>query len=266
MKFKFDHDLHIHSHLSLCSNEPTQTPENLLKYAEEAGLKKICITNHFWDETVSGASDWYKKQNFEHISEDCPLPKSDKVEICFGCETELDKYFTLGLSSLNYDKFDFIIIPTTHLHMSGFTIFDEDVDSLERRAALWCDRLETVLNIDLPFYKVGIAHLTCNHMANGRGRVNVLKLIPEDRMRYLFSKAARLGVGIELNFGDMRFSDDEADIVLKPFRIAKESGCKFYCGSDSHRFPDGIEFRKVFERAIDMLDLREEDKINFLKS
>ena len=67
MKFKFDHDLHIHSHLSLCSNEPTQIVENLLKYAEETGLNKICITNHFWDESVPGASDWYKLQNFDHI-------------------------------------------------------------------------------------------------------------------------------------------------------------------------------------------------------
>lgn len=265
MKFKFDHDLHIHSHLSLCSNEPTQTVENLLKYAEETGLNKICITNHFWDESVPGASDWYKLQNFDHISQDLPFPQSDKAKVYFGCETEFDKYFTLGLSPLNFDKFDFIIIPTTHLHMKGFTIFDEDVESLERRAELWCERLGAVLSMDLPFHKVGIAHLTCNHMSNGKGRVNVLKYIPDDNLHDLFAKASKLGVGIELNFGDMRFSDEEADIVLRPFRIAKEHGCKFYCGSDSHRFPDGKEFCKVFERAIDLLDLKESDKIDFLR-
>lgn len=265
MKFKFDHDLHIHTHLSLCSNEPTQTTDNLLKYAEDTGLKKICFTDHFWDETVPGASDWYKIQNFEHISQDMPLPKSDNVNVNFGCETELDKYFTLGVSSLNYDKFSFIIIPTTHLHMNGFTIFDADIDNLEKRAELWCDRLEAVLNMDLPFHKVGIAHLACDLMANNGDHLKVLSLLSEERMRTLFTKAAKLGAGIELNFGDMSFKDQDADIVLRPFRIAKECGCKFYCGSDTHEFPDGEGFRRVFERAIDLLDLKESDKIDFLK-
>ena len=84
-------------------------------------------------------------------------------------------------------------------------------------------------------------------------------------MRTLFTKAAKLGAGIELNFGDMSFKDQDEDIVLRPFRIAKECGCKFYCGSDTHEFPDGEGFRRVFERAIDLLDLKESDKIDFLK-
>ena len=264
MKFKFDHDLHIHSHLSLCSNEPTQTTSNLLKYAEETGLNKICITNHFWDESVPGASDWYKIQNFDHISQDVPLPQSEKVSVNFGCETELDKYFTLGLSPLNFDKFDFVIIPTTHMHMKDFTISYADMESNERRAELWCERLDTVLNMNLPFHKIGIAHLASGTIAKRADLLQILQLIPATKMQELFSKAAKLGVGIELNSKDMSFNDSEKDIILKPFRIAKACGCKFYCGSDSHRFPQGSEFRKIFERAIDILNLEESDKIDFL--
>ena len=52
MKYTFDNDLHIHSGISLCSNDAEQTPERILGYAVENGLKTICIAVHFWDETV----------------------------------------------------------------------------------------------------------------------------------------------------------------------------------------------------------------------
>ncbi len=34
MKFQIDHDCHIHSMLSECSHDDTQTAENILKYAK----------------------------------------------------------------------------------------------------------------------------------------------------------------------------------------------------------------------------------------
>ena len=46
MKYIVDNDLHIHSQLSLCSSDPEQTNERILEYAEENGLKTICLTNH----------------------------------------------------------------------------------------------------------------------------------------------------------------------------------------------------------------------------
>ena len=35
MRFKIDHDLHIHTKLSFCSGKPEQTTENIYKYGEE---------------------------------------------------------------------------------------------------------------------------------------------------------------------------------------------------------------------------------------
>ena len=49
------------------------------------------------------------------------------------------------------------------------------------------------------------------------------------------------------------------EIVLRPYRIAKACGCKFYCGSDAHT-PKDFEMVKRFERAIDLLQLEEKDK------
>ena len=77
MKYIIDHDYHIHSHLSLCSNDPLQTPENILSYAEKNGYLDICLTDHFWDETVEGAENFgfYKEQNYERLARALPLPR-----------------------------------------------------------------------------------------------------------------------------------------------------------------------------------------------
>ncbi len=260
MKFKIDHDYHIHSFLSSCSHDPEQTPERILAYAKELGLSKICLTDHYWDSAVPGASKWYTPQNFDHIKEAKPLPQTEGVAFLFGCETEMDMFNTLGIPPERYDDFDFIIIPTTHLHMS-FTIAPEDRESNKRRAELWVERLDALLDKDLPFHKVGIAHLACPTL-NKKSRedyLEVLSLIPEEKMVALFTKAAKRGCGIELN---MIFSDEEADIVLRPFRIAKACGCKFYLGSDAHRTESFDACREKFDRMITMLELTEDDKFH----
>lgn len=260
MKYIFDNDLHIHSKLSLCSNDPEQTPERILQYAKENNLKNICIADHFWDETVPGASGWYEPQNYAHISQSKPLPQADGINFMFGCETELDMNMTLGVSKENFDKFDFVVIPTTHLHMVGYTI-PHEISTPEQKAEYWLKRFNGVLDMDLPFHKVGIAHLACGLM--DPVRENVLKLInllSDSDLEKVFKRAADKGVGIELNSGDMKFKDEEKSIILRPFEIAKKEGCKFYCSSDAHHPKELNEVKAIFERAIDLLDLTEENK------
>ena len=262
MKFKIDHDYHIHTHLSSCSRDEKQTVENILAYAKEAGLSKICVTDHYWDAAVPGASAWYAPQNFDHIKKSLPLPKADGVEFLFGCECDMDKFFTVGIPKERFDEFDFIIIPTTHMHMTGFAISAEDAKSYERRAELWVERFDALLNTPLPFYKVGIAHLACR-LINKSSREEYLKtldLIPSHELQRLFSRAAELGCGIELNQNDMSFSDSECEQVLRLFRIAKSCGCKFYLGSDAHHPATFEKSHDVFERAINLLGLTEDDK------
>ena len=268
-QFVWNQDLHLHSYLSACSRDPGQTPEFILQYAKENGITTLCLTDHYWDSAVPGASNWYAPQNFDHIAQSRPLPQADGIRFLFGCETDMDKDLTLGIPKERFDDFDFIVIPTTHLHMTGFTITPEDAQSLDRRAALWGERLEAVLNMDLPFHKIGIAHLACCLLSprkqEDRSRVRadyltLLNKIPTSEMERLFQKAAALGVGIELNSGDMNFADEEADTVLRMFRIAKAAGCKFYTASDSHH-PDYFpKCKRNFERAIALLDLHESDK------
>jgi len=258
-RFIVDHDLHIHSHLSSCSRDPEQNTEAILRYAENNGLSTICITDHFWDETVPGASNWYKPQNMEHIRQSLPLPQSDKVKFLFGCETDQDMYKTVGVNPANYDKFDFIIIPTTHLHMNGFTCRGDE--GVEERVKLYIDRFDAVLDMDLPFEKVGIAHLTCSLLYSSH-YLEVLNAIPDSEYRRVFDKAASVGVGIELNFGSGALNTDAAlrETILRPYFIAKEAGCKFYFGSDAHTPKELAGAKANFENIVDLLSLEESDK------
>lgn len=261
MKYQIDHDLHIHSFLSKCAKNPDQTPQRILDGARQAGLRTICMTNHFWDEKVPGASAWYSEQNYPHICQDLPLPTAEGVSFLFGCETELNGDLTVGLSQGKYDAFDFIIVPTTHFHMSS-NLLPEEKDTVEKRVRAYITRLGALLSTDLPFHKVGLAHPACPliHKESREGYLDTLAALPENALSSLFAKASRLGMGIELNSADMHYAPEEENVVLRLFRIAKREGCRFYLGSDIHAPTDYAKLLPIWERAIDALGLTEEHK------
>ncbi|MBQ8339000.1 MAG: PHP domain-containing protein [Clostridia bacterium] len=265
MRYQIDHDYHIHSFLSSCASDPVQDERYILEKAKELGLSRICITDHYWDSAVPGASKWYQPQNFEHISKAKPLPQAEGVEFLFGCETELDKHMTLGCPASRFDDFEFIIIPTTHLHMTGFTI-DEADDSIEARARLWGERLLGLLEQPLPFHKIGIAHLsTCLLNWNRQSMADYLATLEQlsvTDMERAFTKAAEVGCGIELNLSDMRTAGNALHTVLRPFYVAKACGCKFYLGSDAHVPAEFEDYHEIYERVITALDLKESDKFH----
>ncbi len=263
MRYIYDHDLHIHSGISLCSGDPEQTAERILQYAKDNGLKQICVTDHFWDETVECEDrGFYTDQDFAHISKILPLPQAEGIEFLFGAETDLNKDLILGVSKECLEKLDFLVIPTTHLHMAKFAVGDPELLSTpEKRAEYWVKRLDHVLSLDLPFYKVGIAHLACSLIApNNDDYIATLNAIPQSELERIFKKCASLGVGIELNFDDMNYKVADEESVLRMFKVAKAQGCKFYLGSDVHHPKKFSKVKMVFENAITKLDLKESDK------
>ena len=144
----------------------------------------------------------------------------------------------------------------------------------EYRAELWVKRFEKLLEKDMPFHKMGVAHLTCRLMLAGEWEsgeragepkyLSVLRLIGDDVYRELFAKAAKKGIGIELNIHPFEnMGEEERAEVLRPYRAAKEMGCKFYLGSDAHVPAELDAARKRFEMIIDALDLCESDKFHF---
>ena len=268
MKYIVDHDYHIHTYLSPCGNDPTQTIERILQYAKENDIKRICVADHFWDEAVpntarvdTGSRAWFEKQNFARISEILPFPKDPEVEILFGCEVDMDQYLTLGLSKEKIDKFDFIIIAATHMHMVDFSI--KANATLEERAEAWVARHEAILNMDLPFHKVGIAHMAINLISLDppKSDLTVLDMIPDETYERIFKKAALLGVGIEVNFKPYKEAEDIRR-QIRPYLIAKKCGCKFYVGSDAHRPIELDRSGARLHHMVELLDLDENDKFH----
>ncbi len=261
MKFIIDHDLHVHSRLSSCSGDPNQTPAAILNYARQNGFKHICLTDHFWDETVPGASDWYKPQNYAHIQKSLPLPTEEGVTFHFGCETDFDKFNTLGISRETLDKLDFVIVPTSHLHMCGFTIEPEDT-SVARRAELYMARNHALLDMDLPFSKMGLAHFTCGLLDRGceGSRDDIMDAITDSRYGEFFERLAKCGMGLEIN---TPLSDADNESALRPYRIALACGCKFYLGSDAHNLGELRNAHARFAAMVEALGLTEDDKFAF---
>ncbi len=266
MKYAIDHDYHIHSQLSSCSSDPGQTTGAILDYARKNKFRQICLTDHFWDADVPGASEWYAAQDFAHVSQALPLPQSPDCRFLFGCEGEMDKFRTMGIGAEKYGKFDFMIVPTNHLHMRGFTIEIEDCESQERRATLCAERFGALLDSGMPLGKMGVAHLTCSLLAGGGGgkykgeHIDIIDLIPDEKWGGLFSRAAKLGLGIELNMGLKDLDDDQLRRMFRPYFIARECGCKFYLGSDAHHPGDLEEAPARFEAMVSFLQLEEKDK------
>lgn len=251
-------DLHCHSSLSACCADKRMTPERILRHAEEAGYETICLTDHLWDSAVPGASGWYAPQNIEHVRAALPLPQAPSCHFYFGCETELPVNGVPALSREHFDLFDFVVIPVNHMHMAGL-VRAEGIDTPEKMAVNIENRLENLLEQNLPLRKIGLAHLTIGLMFREGKIADVMHAMSEARLLRIMKGYAAAGTGIELNATAFSEMTDRPDDILKIYRIAKEAGCRFYCSSDAHSVEalDGVP--KILPAVIQALGLTEAD-------
>ena len=251
-------DLHCHSSLSACCADKRMTPERILRHAEEAGYETICLTDHLWDSAVPGASGWYAPQNIEHVRSALPLPQAPSCHFYFGCETELPVNGVPALAREHFDLFDFVVIPVNHMHIAGL-VRAEGIDTPEKMAVNIENRLENVLEQNLPLRKIGLAHLTIGLMFREGRIADVMHAMSEARLLRIMKGYAAAGTGIELNATAFSEMTDRPDDILKIYRIAKEAGCRFYCSSDAHSVEalDGVP--KNLPAVIQALGLTEAD-------
>lgn len=260
MAFPINHDMHCHSCLSACSRDPEQTVQTILSHAKANGYTLQCITDHLWDEAVPGASNWYAPQTVEHVKQSLPLPTDDQVRLVFGCETEYCGKGKLGLHPDHFDEFDFIIIPPNHFHMKDFTR-PSSYDTEEKIADLMVERLEELSQLDLPWHKVGIAHLNAGLIFREGSAEHVFELVDEQRYRAVMRVFAQKGAGIEINTSCFPENwREHEDAHLRMFRMAKEEGCRFYLGSDAHH-PAGLtSVHEIGPLVCKLLGLDEQDQ------
>lgn len=259
MRYIVDHDLHIHSWYSPCSRDPEQTTERILRHAVDSGFKTICLTDHFWDSAVPCENNGWSNNNYEKNSVVLPLPRAEGVRYLFGCEADMNRLDVIGITPETCEKFDFVIVPTNHLHMTGFTA-DPSLSTIEDFRESYLKRLNILLASDLPLRKVGIAHLTC-HLAYKTDPLTFYDGFSREVWEDIFRRAAAAGCGIELNFNAAELdTDQKREVFLRPYRVAKEQGCRFYFGSDAHHPAGLLKAKANFEQIVDLLNLTEDDK------
>lgn len=258
MKYTINHDFHIHSTVSRCCKDEKQTPEKILEYAIKNNFNKICLTNHFWDEKVKSEAEWIEEHGYKYLTSVLPLPEENGIDFLFGAEIDMDYNGILGISPETLSELDFVTVATTHMHLAGNTV-REKLSSPEEAAEIWLSKIKNLLSMPLPFHKMGVAHMTTGHIMKER-TPDVMRLLKTEDLYGIFSDCAKKGLGIELNTKTIFNSDEEKDILMRPYYIAKDCGCKFYLGSDSHRTEALSLAKENFERIITILDLTEENK------
>ena len=267
MCYIVDHDFHIHSGGSMCSGDPNQTPARILRYAAEEGFSAVALTDHFWDETVpmlqgGWGPDFYTSQNWAHITKQLPLPAHEGIRFLFGAEVDMTLDGAIGISPARLAQMDFLLISLSHFHMTDFTIREADAATAEGRAAVLLTKLETLLTYDLPWRKIGLAHLTGPKLSGGDAdnHCAILRLMQGERLTAIFRSIAEKGMGIELNTATFRFGTDAEEAAVVAFYAhAKECGCKFYFGSDAHGEGHFLTHRERGQRMADALGLTEAD-------
>ncbi len=257
-----EHDLHIHTYFSPCANE-TATVEHYFRKAKELGLKKIGFADHMWDSAVPCTVTDYKKLTYEYVSQihsDVAKCNTDGVTILYGCETEIDKNGLIGIGEEVASQLDFLIVPQSHTHL---TMPKEFYEPYRKHAEYMLDRFYDIVESPLNKYITTIPHPFAAVACPYDNR-ELVRLISDKEFSDCFRAAKEKKIAIEINSGALEGSMQELreNPMIHMFQIAKDVGCKFVFGSDSHGSTGHDSFWKCYVVAA-MLELKESDLAEF---
>ena len=316
---KILHDIHTHNVFSNCCGDPSASTEAFVKKEEEMGMKLFGLSNHVWDERVSGGSYWYKHQTIRKAKEAKNALHTSRpdMKLLFGIESE---YYgckdILGLSVEGAAEFDYALVPFSHLHMRNEVMsdFPEIMEIRNRIRAELGEKLSYIpdaqldmmanslkeadilkicpdLRIDVKshmqksivenFFKLlnnaeferlsktvptVIAHSFAFCGLSGSLKNGYLADLPMDKIAEGYRKAARMGVAIEINMCEMKGvnRDLSNNNLLNIYKIAKNEGCKFTFGTDSHTVK-GLEEIRFADDVAQAMELRPSDIAEFVR-
>ena len=313
------HDIHTHNVFSHCCSDRAASTAAYMEKELALGMRVFGLSNHIWDESVKGCSYWYSHQTISLAEEaKASLQNPPKGLRClFGAESEYYGCFDrLGMSEEGAKRFDYLLIPHSHLHMRNEVMadFPEIVElrqSIEARVRKACPELtdDTVrvmvsslkeahlkkyvpeMITDLGLYNVRaairnflalvenetfrrICKTVPTSIAHPFGLCGVshslkngyLQLIDDATLHDCFARAAKVGAYVEINTGAV--SECGLDLahngLMRVFAIAKEEGCQFTFGSDSHSIK-ALELIQVGNDVCRYLKLKKFDIAEYLQ-
>lgn len=259
---KITHDFHIHTHLSVCAKD-SATVEHYAEVAKNLGLKKLGFADHFWDETCGEPwNNFYARQGLEHVKElksELAATNFGDTKVYFGCETEYNPITqSAAITPAVAEQFDFIIVPNSHTHMM---MPKELYEPYEKHKQFMIDAYNNIINSEVSKYILSMAHpfeAVCCPYPNAI----LMEMMSDDDYKRVFNRTAEKGIAVEVNTSGMSAWDKQTILDsenLRMFRIAKECGCKFTFGSDSHTNHGHDTYAFVCQTVSDALGLKEED-------
>lgn len=266
---KVDHDFHIHTALSICANGHDTALEGYFERAKATGVTKLGFANHFWDSNIpcTVCPEFYLPQNFEHLSKLLPEIKGiEGFELYFGCEGEYDPVRgDVGISEETAEKFDYIIVPNSHTHMTLDGAYYED---LAKQKEILTKAFFDIVNSRVSKYITAIAHPFEVVGYSVEKHAELYDTFTDDEFKRLFDMAAERGIAYEINHDMMMWKSREqieALPTLRLFRLAKECGCKFIFGSDAHGYEGYRDYAPHCELMADLVGITEDDIAGMVK-
>ncbi|MBQ7347154.1 MAG: hypothetical protein IJW55_04285 [Clostridia bacterium] len=313
------HDVHTHNVFSHCCTDRTASTAAYMQKETELGMKVFGLSNHIWDESVKGCSYWYSHQTIS-LAEEAKASFANApagLKCLFGAESEYYGCFDrLGMSVEGAKRFDYLIIPHSHLHMRN-EVMSDFPEIIEIRKRIEAEIREACPYLEDDTVKVMMSSLKEAHlkkyvpeMTTDLGRFNVraaidnflalvenetfrqicktvptsiahpfglcgvsnslkngyLQLIDDATLHDCFARAKKIGAYVEINTGAVKECglDLAHNGLMRVFAIAKEEGCQFTFGSDSHSVK-ALEVIKVGNDVCKYLGLTPSDIAEYLR-
>lgn len=272
------YDLHTHTHLSVCGAD-NATIKAYVESAKRNSLKLIGISDHMWDKEIpypesmrfsrsGGGSEnvinWYRQQPIEHcreILDEISATDTEGVRFIFGGEVDYCPGLGSAITEENAEKLDFMVVPNSHTH---HVMDASNYEPYEKHADFMLRATMEIATAKTAKYVTALAHpfdaVCCPYPVDC-----IIDKISDSQLIEVFSAAAENKIAAEINAACFMNMKDEKEIrnsgLFRVLYMAKEAGCRFTFGSDSHTW-DGQNRIKLCSTVAELLKLSDKDVLS----
>ncbi len=229
-------NMHIHTTFSGCA-KPEMKAKDIVKTAEDAGLKIIALTDHDYPENKNEVA-LQRQQLLEEIPE-------TKIKVLVGAELSC-----VGIGKFMNDEWcdsqmDYKLDTLYHFHMP---FWDQPEDKTPRGYAVWMLKMaESVIKMrkaDCFAHPFMAGYIRCFEDKHA-----VTRVYTDNELGDIMQKANEKEIAWELNTGAVL---GDPEFYHRYFQIGKEVGCVFNIGTDAHKLCN-IDTKQFAERLKEIL-------------
>ncbi len=255
---KITMDTHIHTPASKCCTNPEQTVEKTAQELYERGFKVIAFTDHVWRNPEILPNHWYAQHDGSALLETVKIIRSRKfpLKVMASCEADMQAPGRFGITDELSDQLDFVMLAPDHFQLRDFV--EQPVPPVpEALAPLMMHFFHSAVS----WGKAQIlAHPMCP-FSYFEIYDRTVELISDSEFLDSFGKAAEKGIGLEINIDCLNSAgkgEFNLDTMTRIFSLAKNAGCKFTFGSDSHNAEHFTHYAEA-ERFSKIVGITEKD-------